>query len=99
MNLIGRSACSRSSFSEDRKSTRLNSSHGSISYAVFCLKKYTLHRGQEAEKSNRFAFAPGIERGGANPHMGRHTSQITAAGFQKSGCHSSVLLSANTGST
>src|SRR5438128_8555982 len=24
---------------EDRKSTRLNSSHGSISYAVFCLKK------------------------------------------------------------
>src|SRR5207245_3829085 len=25
--------------SEDRKSTRLNSSHGSISYAVFCLKK------------------------------------------------------------
>src|SRR5689334_23485542 len=25
--------------SEDRKSTRLNSSHSSISYAVFCLKK------------------------------------------------------------
>src|SRR5207245_5931521 len=25
----------------DRKSTRLNSSHGSISYAVFCLKKNT----------------------------------------------------------
>src|SRR5207245_10834752 len=24
---------------KDRKSTRLNSSHGSISYAVFCLKK------------------------------------------------------------
>src|SRR2546422_3749031 len=28
--------CSRAS---DRKSTRLNSSHGYISYAVFCLKK------------------------------------------------------------
>src|SRR5699024_11604797 len=27
--------------SEDRKSTRLNSSHVSISYAVFCLKKKT----------------------------------------------------------
>src|SRR5438128_4131005 len=27
------------SASRDRKSTRLNSSHGSISYAVFCLKK------------------------------------------------------------
>src|SRR5207245_233207 len=26
----------------DRKSTRLNSSHGSISYAVFCLKKKTI---------------------------------------------------------
>src|SRR5690242_21154809 len=26
-------------FSRDRKSTRLNSSHMSISYAVFCLKK------------------------------------------------------------
>src|SRR5438128_6835029 len=26
---------------QDRKSTRLNSSHGSISYAVFCLKKKT----------------------------------------------------------
>src|SRR3712207_7382445 len=26
---------------EDRKSTRLNSSHANISYAVFCLKKIT----------------------------------------------------------
>src|SRR4051812_49445463 len=29
----------RSAAHEDRKSTRLNSSHMSISYAVFCLKK------------------------------------------------------------
>src|SRR6266513_3945284 len=29
----------QSRFLEDRKSTRLNSSHVSISYAVFCLKK------------------------------------------------------------
>src|SRR5690349_23043467 len=28
----------------DRKSTRLNSSHVEISYAVFCLKKKTNHR-------------------------------------------------------
>src|SRR3712207_7201330 len=28
----------------DRKSTRLNSSHANISYAVFCLKKNTIHR-------------------------------------------------------
>src|SRR2546430_11940943 len=44
----GRSACSRIDGSRccrlprhgrDRKSTRLNSSHSQISYAVFCLKK------------------------------------------------------------
>src|SRR2546429_4528135 len=29
----------RSAHTRDRKSTRLNSSHGYISYAVFCLKK------------------------------------------------------------
>src|SRR2546428_7757560 len=29
----------------DRKSTRLNSSHDQISYAVFCLKKKTIHLG------------------------------------------------------
>src|SRR2546429_6951310 len=31
----------------DRKSTRLNSSHGYISYAVFCLKKKTNRRKDE----------------------------------------------------
>src|SRR3712207_7354149 len=30
---------SETSYQEDRKSTRLNSSHANISYAVFCLKK------------------------------------------------------------
>src|SRR2546429_5334113 len=34
----------------DRKSTRLNSSHGYISYAVFCLKK---------KNKPRLAFEPG----------------------------------------
>src|SRR2546429_6964499 len=29
---------------EDRKSTRLNSSHGYISYAVFCLKKKNISK-------------------------------------------------------
>src|SRR2546430_9312848 len=31
----------------DRKSTRLNSSHSQISYAVFCLKKKKITNGQE----------------------------------------------------
>src|SRR2546422_2239685 len=35
----GRRALSRRAAGRDRKSTRLNSSHGYISYAVFCLKK------------------------------------------------------------
>src|SRR2546429_3775220 len=40
---------------EDRKSTRLNSSHGYISYAVFCLKKkknteQTFRRGRDKRK-------------------------------------------------
>src|SRR5690606_41533957 len=35
--------CSRMITIEDRKSTRLNSSHVKISYAVFCLIKKNLH--------------------------------------------------------
>src|SRR5438309_10198500 len=38
-NLVGGYAASAAADGEDRKSTRLNSSHSSISYAVFCLKK------------------------------------------------------------
>src|SRR5689334_23536599 len=34
-----RAAAHRALLLRDRKSTRLNSSHSSISYAVFCLKK------------------------------------------------------------
>src|SRR5256885_16952540 len=40
---ICRPATRRSSASTDRKSTRLNSSHLVISYAVFCLKKKKKH--------------------------------------------------------
>src|SRR3712207_8525998 len=38
---------------EDRKSTRLNSSHANISYAVFCLKKKKTSRRQISEYMNR----------------------------------------------
>src|SRR2546422_4704745 len=43
-----RSTNGRSPWPIDRKSTRLNSSHGYISYAVFCLKK----------KNKKFVFQP-----------------------------------------
>src|SRR5256886_5128837 len=42
---------------EDRKSTRLNSSHSQISYAVFCLKK----------KKDSISI-PGIMYGAKDPH-------------------------------
>src|SRR5947209_11001325 len=37
----------------DRKSTRLNSSHANISYAVFCLKKKNAGEHQEIRSSDR----------------------------------------------
>src|SRR5699024_11349359 len=39
----GNSRISLALLDEDRKSTRLNSSHVSISYAVFCLKKKIIY--------------------------------------------------------
>src|SRR3712207_8129589 len=39
----GREQCLNLLRGEDRKSTRLNSSHANISYAVFCLKKKNKH--------------------------------------------------------
>src|SRR5688572_32510204 len=50
--LVGRSAESL-----DRKSTRLNSSHSQISYAVFCLKKKTAGGEQLLVRSNVVAVA------------------------------------------
>src|SRR2546430_3743406 len=56
----------------DRKSTRLNSSHSQISYAVFCLKKKTQDRVSEASmrdivnqnnlSSNARSFSNEVER-------------------------------------
>src|SRR3712207_7183694 len=37
----------------DRKSTRLNSSHANISYAVFCLKKKTEHDDYHKQSGTR----------------------------------------------
>src|SRR5690242_20927938 len=42
----------------DRKSTRLNSSHMSISYAVFCLKKKIISAGSDCKFRNRPALVP-----------------------------------------
>src|SRR5947199_5850041 len=49
----------RAWFARDRKSTRLNSSHLGISYAVFCLKK----------KNRCQRTARGSQRGSHCPHV------------------------------
>src|SRR5256886_3864420 len=48
---------------EDRKSTRLNSSHSQISYAVFCLKKKKLHGRLGSDVTKCLARTP------ANPYI------------------------------
>src|SRR3712207_6866872 len=40
----------------DRKSTRLNSSHANISYAVFCLKKKQSTNGQMSDRYDRHSL-------------------------------------------
>src|SRR3712207_7142443 len=41
----------RGAWFEDRKSTRLNSSHANISYAVFCLKKKKRNQAEKGHTS------------------------------------------------
>src|SRR5207245_7906248 len=46
---------------EDRKSTRLNSSHGSISYAVFCVKKNNRAKDQAVVGALLRAACPALD--------------------------------------
>src|SRR2546429_5182316 len=55
---------------EDRKSTRLNSSHGYISYAVFCLKKKNIR--------NMLISRLGQEMIRAQPKTARSSARTTA---------------------
>src|SRR6266542_6118835 len=66
--LEGQSTTTPETREEDRKSTRLNSSHGSISYAVFCLKKkkcratstYSPHPAREVRCESRCVRMDGL---------------------------------------
>src|SRR5207249_2063444 len=57
---------------QDRKSTRLNSSHVSTSYAVFCLKKKKLNHGRRnpPQDPDRRARAPALVRVDADLRAG-----------------------------
>src|SRR2546422_4205563 len=52
----GHPLCRRARSTVDRKSTRLNSSHGYISYAVFCLKKKKSDRKQAYSQTLQNSF-------------------------------------------
>src|SRR2546430_10118192 len=62
---------------EDRKSTRLNSSHSQISYAVFCLKKKTTTTLNVVQEQGGLAVA-------AHPfwRTGRHVRRGTVNGVR-----------------
>src|SRR5258707_9214198 len=51
----------RVNLSQDRKSTRLNSSHANISYAVFCLKKKSKTRHSDKHKNTQ-STVPGTTK-------------------------------------
>src|SRR5205085_3247682 len=61
----------------DRKSTRLNSSHSQISYAVFCLKKKKTHITQYPDLRRVFRLAlartPFIPCGATKTHPRQHS--------------------------
>src|SRR2546430_9402033 len=73
-------ASMRSSISPDRKSTRLNSSHSQISYAVFCLKKKQKLYDPPSNlslTSPNFAHPPTFSRSGSTPlPLPRSTSPV-----------------------
>src|ERR1035437_2664575 len=61
----------------DRKSTRLNSSHANISYAVFCLKKKSRHRRYRADDVGRLqALACLRARGGGQEAAGEQRDRL-----------------------
>src|SRR2546429_791076 len=62
---------------EDRKSTRLNSSHGYISYAVFCLKKKTLLVKAIADEDTQDQANLGLESLPDYPAVARKAPQLT----------------------
>src|SRR5438445_9726090 len=59
---------------QDRKSTRLNSSHANISYAVFCLKKKK--KKQQHARSTNTTASPQRHNETVNPHDTQATPRI-----------------------
>ena len=56
LSLPGSSTMAAEDEEKDRKSTRLNSSHANISYAVFCLKKKKKKKEEKKRKNKKKIF-------------------------------------------
>src|SRR5258708_10894895 len=80
LSAIDRNCCPQSI--GDRKSTRLNSSHQIISYAVFCLKKKTVHEGARLPSCRFFADAE---------HKTDDPGAIAEAPMDQAKCNSKVI--------
>src|SRR5947209_13475595 len=63
-----------SNTSRDRKSTRLNSSHANISYAVFCLKKKTYIYRSPVVTGDQHRRRGRVGEGGGPSHRGTRTA-------------------------
>src|SRR5260221_3261716 len=67
------------SLQRDRKSTRLNSSHTVISYAVFCLKKKKLNTGTASRRSfvySSFGFWEMASAGKSSTDLPRYLTRV-----------------------
>src|SRR5207249_6245102 len=60
----------------DRKSTRLNSSHVSISYAVFCLKKKKKNNNEETSKKQQYINILSLKHELSNHHLTRYCIEV-----------------------
>src|SRR5207244_8769307 len=60
--LGGRTSSNWAPSCSDRKSTRLNSSHQIISYAVFCLKKKKKRKQQKQQNSHKHTNTPAPQK-------------------------------------
>src|SRR2546427_2886675 len=58
IRLFANKRSSRGTGGSDRKSTRLNSSHSQISYAVFCLKKKKKNTRNTEQTHSRDKYSP-----------------------------------------
>src|ERR1039458_4832065 len=83
--------CSRAKRPPDRKSTRLNSSHLGISYAVFCLKKKKHERVGDRGGELR-AVAPSLLAGSWDGGRGRSRVEQGAAGTPQSSIQSICIF-------